>query len=186
MNVEDEGDARAIEELERSTSAERQPGEIAVIAIFLGAGVFFLYGARGYPFTTEDGLVGPGAVPITIATLYVIVMTIALVISIRSRPRPAAAAATTSPVARVLAGSRAFGINRDLLIVVGVLGVSLVAVPILGLIPALAVMSFICSWVVGRKKWWSSLIVTAGAALVTHLVFVTLLRVPLPQPLDFL
>lgn len=183
MNTED--DARALEDLEQTGASERRPGETAVIGLFLGAGVCFWVGALNLNFDDERFGVGPGAVPLVVSSLFVVVMMIAFIQSLVLRRRRSERRGGVS-WAGIKHAAGEFGFSRDLFIVVGVLVLSLLLVPVVGLIPALAAMSFVCSWLVGRKPWWSSLIVAAAAAAVIHVVFDLLLGVPVPQPLSFL
>jgi len=166
----------------------------SVVLALIGIGA--VIGGIGYGVIEEDGLIGPGFLP-TMAGGLVAVFAIGDVIG-RLRAKP------TMSEAELILGAEADAVleeevaaesdidifgrtqkqrSRMLVAVLGILVATLLLVPLLGFIISFALMLLSIAIFVEKRKWLPALAVTAAALAVTYLIFVVLLRVPLPQGL---
>ncbi|GAB2467634.1 hypothetical protein HD599_000439 [Conyzicola lurida] len=176
------------------TAVSRVAIGTSVLLALIGIGA--VIGGLGYGVIEEDGLIGPGFLP-TLAGGLVAVFAIGDVIG-RLRAKPTLSEAEIilgADAGEVLAEEKAaesdidiFGRDqkqrtRMLVAVLAILIVTLLLVPVLGFIISFALMLLAIAIFVEKRKWLPALAVTAAALAVTYLIFVVLLRVPLPQGL---
>ena len=166
----------------------------SVILALLGIGA--VIGGLSYGVIEEDGLIGPGFLP-TMAGALVAIFAIGDVIG-RLRAKP------VMSEAELILGAEADAVleeevaaesdidifgrtqkqrSRMLVAVLLILIVTLLLVPLLGFIISFALMLLSIAVFVEKRKWLPALAVTAAALAVIYLIFVVLLRVPLPQGL---
>ncbi|MGB3910210.1 MAG: tripartite tricarboxylate transporter TctB family protein [Pseudolysinimonas sp.] len=160
---------------------------VGVAAAIVGA----TYGVFG-----DDGRVGPGFLPTLTASVVAVCGGIDVVFRLRARRRSASADAAVLadeiPPAEPDATDDAvvddldiFGRSgrqrtRMLFAVLGIVMVALLLVPIIGFLPAFAIVLVGCSFFVERRKLLPSLLVSGTALVAAYLIFGVFLRVPLP------
>jgi hypothetical protein len=176
------------------TAVARVAIATSVILALLGIGA--VIGGISYGVIEEDGLIGPGFLP-TMAGGLVAIFAIGDIVS-RLRAKP------TMSEAELILGAEADAVleeevaaesdidifgrtqkqrSRMLVAVLLILIVTLLLVPLLGFIISFGLMLLSIAVFVEKRKWLPALAVTAAALAVTYLIFVVLLRVPLPQGL---
>ncbi|WP_432561886.1 tripartite tricarboxylate transporter TctB family protein [Kineococcus sp. SYSU DK003] len=162
--------------------ARRGPDGQTVATIVTGlVGALFFVLSFAYDWRLEDGSVGPAVLPRTASALLVLVSVARLVLAAR---RPAAAAA--EPAATAVEADDAPVVEevpharRKLLLVCATVLVTALAIPYLGLLVTLGVMTLFLAAYVERQPLLRSLAVAVGTLAVSYLVFVVLLQIPLP------
>jgi len=166
-------------------------GSSIVLAI---VGIAAVIGGLGYGAFQEDGLIGPGFLPVLAGGLVAVFAVGDVIGRLRAKPKMSEAELLLGPDAgdviadEVAAESDIDIFGRDqkqrtrmLVAVLAILIVTLVLVPILGFLVSFALMLLAIAIFVEKRKWLPAVGVTAGAIAVTYLIFVVLLRVPLPQ-----
>jgi putative tricarboxylic transport membrane protein len=183
-------------------SARLKVAGIAFTAVLAAVGIAAVLGGIGYGAFGEEGRIGPGFLPILAGGLVAFFALFDIIGRVRSSKTPDALelalgdALPESVETPVEDGSAVeldddldiFGRtqkqrNRMLVMVLGIVIASLLLVNVIGFLLALGLMLFACAFVVERRKWLPSLIVTIVAVATAYLVFGVLLRVPLPQGL---
>jgi Tripartite tricarboxylate transporter TctB family len=148
-------------------------GRVVLIAV----GAAFFLGSFAYDWTGDDGTIGPAVLPRTAGLLLVLVGIALVVQEVRS------GAERDDEVVGVVEGveepdpehtRRKLGV-----VLAAMLGTALL-IPITGLLPTLALLTLFLCAVVERQPLPRSLGVAAGVGVLGHLLFVVLLRVPLP------
>lgn len=176
------------------TVAARVGIAFSIVLALLGIGA--VIGGIGYGVIEEDGLIGPGFLP-TLAGGLVAIFAIGDVVGrLRARPSMSEAELILGPeagevIAEEVAAESDIDIfgrtqkqrSRMLVAVLAILVATLLLVPLLGFIISFALMLLAIAILVEKRKWLPALAVTTSALVVTYLIFVVLLRVPLPQGL---
>ncbi|OAH14004.1 tripartite tricarboxylate transporter TctB family protein [Streptomyces jeddahensis] len=159
-------------------------------------GALFFLGSFAYPWTNpEDGTIGAAALP-RVAGALLLIIGLALV---RQELRTgsvlegdggqaddglaadAPQAAEGRPDATSSSGPHEqASVHRKLITVTLVMVVTALLIPFLGMLPALALMTLFLTAVAERLPWPVALAVSAGGFVGAYLLFVVLLRVPLP------
>jgi putative tricarboxylic transport membrane protein len=148
----------------------------------------------GYGVTQDNGQVGAGFLPVALGIIMALLAGADVVLTLLERrpSRPLDELGTLAAEVDAVPDSvdevpdvDALGRtqrqrNRMLLIVSGLLVGALLLVPVLGLLLSLGLLMAAVAIVVERRRVVPSLIITAVAVGVFHLVFAVLLRVPLP------
>lgn len=165
------------------TRAGRAPEAVAYgLVTLLGAG--FVATSFGYGLRTDDGWIGPGFLPLVVGGLLVLLSAAELTRCLRASGRPAADG-TDSGDAADDEGTDIFGRTeaqrvRQLWTVAAAILVTVLVVPLLGLPVAFGALVFFISTWVERRPLRTAVVITAVSITVVHVVFVTLLGVPLP------
>lgn len=174
--------------------------EEAVAYGFLTAlGGYALLTAFDYPILTESGQVGPGLLPAVFSGLITVIsagLLLATLAGRRAKHDDGLAEIAHSVTADVSSGpddqadegldifGRTAGYRmRQLQMVTVALVVSLLLVPLVGLLVALGLFSLVASILVERRPWLSSVVITAVSLVSIYLVFAVFLEVPLPTGL---
>jgi putative tricarboxylic transport membrane protein len=178
-------------------SAQRRAG-IAWDAVLGAIGLYAVVSGFGYQVLQENGEIGPGFLPAVAGGLVALFAAIDLVNKFRRTPQhdvfddDAALIGDTAAITlrdeTELVDVDIFGRtqkqrNRMLLAVLGIIIATVALVPLLGFLISFGLMLIACAVAVERRRWLPSLIVTVVALTATYLIFVVLLRVPLPQGL---
>lgn len=155
------------------------------IARVAASGVLVVVGAvaaligSGYGFTTDNGQIGAGFMPVV---LGVVMAVLAVVATLRRPPDADAGAGTEESDIDVLGRSQRQR-NGMLALVVGLLFLALLLVPVTGLLIALGLLVVAIATIVERRHILAALLVGAIAIAVVHVVFAVLLKVPMPTGL---
>ena len=178
-------------------SAQRRAG-IAWDAVLGAIGLYAVVSGIGYQVLQENGEIGPGFLPTLSGGLVAMFAAIDLANKFRRRPRhdvfddDAALIGDTAAITlreeTELPDIDIFGRtqrqrNRMLLAVLGIIIATVALVPLIGFLISFGLMLIACAVAVERRNWLPSLIVTMVALGATYLIFVVVLRVPLPQGL---
>lgn len=172
----------------------------SLVALLVAAvGFGGIVGGLMYGPLTDKGLVGPGFMPLVSGALTLIaglcVFISSCLVNRHDHPRPGDAllqperdnpatvpddrpdneAMPEEPVHPVVARRHAVRWTF------GVIGVAIASVPLLGLLLSLTLMTGALVGVVERRPWWVMLACMLGAFLIGHVVFRTLLGIPLPR-----
>lgn len=156
----------------------RRPVLIAYGAL-TALGALFFAGSFAYPWTSpEDGTLGAGALPRTAGLL----LTLFGVLLIRQELRTGSVLEGDGHVEEgaAVTAEEAHGIRAKLIVVVVTMVVAALLVPFLGLLPALALMTLFLTAVVERRPLGQAVLVSGLVLAVSYLLFVVVLRVPLP------
>lgn len=155
----------------------------AAHTVLAAVGTLFFLGSFAYPWTTEeDGTIGPAVLP-RVAGLLLLLVALAL---LRREERSGTAlegdGGDQEPDSRA-GGEKSPGgpgSGRRLLVVAASLPCTGLLIPVLGMLPALALLTLFLTLAVERLRPWVALTASAGVLIVCYLLFVVLLRVPLP------
>ena len=159
--------------------ARREVLASRVVLIAMGA-AFFL-GSFAYDWAGDDGTVGAAVLPRTAGLLLVLVGAALVVQEVRSGAERDDEAVGVA--AGVVAGAEQpdpASTRRKLAVVLAAMLASALLIPITGLLPTLSLLTLFLCAVVERQPLLRSVGVAAGVGVVGHLLFVVLLRVPLP------
>lgn len=176
------------------TAVARVAVASSILLALIGIGA--VIGGIGYGVIEEDGLIGPGFLP-TMAGGLVAIFAIGDVVGrLRAKPSMSEAelilgAEADAVLEEEVAAESDIDIfgrtqkqrTRMLVAVLAILIATLLLVPLLGFIVSFGLMLLSIAIFVEKRKWLPALAVTAAALAVTYLIFVVLLRVPLPQGL---
>ena len=176
------------------TAVARVAVASSIVLALLGIGA--VIGGIGYGVIEEDGLIGPGFLPTMAGGLVAIFAIGDIVGRLRAKPSMSEAelilgAEADAVLEEEVAAESDIDIfgrtqkqrSRMLVAVLVILVATLLLVPLLGFIISFALMLLSIAIFVEKRKWLPALAVTAAALAVTYLIFVVLLRVPLPQGL---
>jgi putative tricarboxylic transport membrane protein len=180
------------------TAALRRYNVIAdAVLALLGAGA--VYGGVMYGLFDEDGLVSAGFLPAVCGAAIVALAIVDLVHQLTRKPEMETIAdeifesiidnvpdttdrLQTAPELDIF-GRDQKARNRQLVLVIVALVVSIALVPILGLLLSLALLMVFVSVVVERRGIIATLVITAVTIAVFYFVFAVFLGVPLPRSL---
>lgn len=156
----------------------RRPVLVAYAVLAVLGAVFFL-GSLNYPWTNpEDATIGAAALP-RVAGLLLALIGICLMIqeqrtgSVLEGDGHITEEAEHTP-------QEARTIRRKLIVVTAVMVVTALLIPVLGMLPALALMTLFLTAFVERLTWPTALATAVGVLAVAYLLFIVVLRVPLP------
>ncbi|MBA4863033.1 tripartite tricarboxylate transporter TctB family protein [Streptomyces sp. PSKA54] len=156
----------------------RQP-VLAAHATLTAVGAAFFLGSFAYPWTNpEDGTIGAGALP-RVAGLLLLLLGLSLIRqelrvgSVLEGDGQAAEAPDHTP-------EEARRTRGKLAVVIVTMVVTALLIPFLGMLPALTLMTLFLTAVVERLPLPRALAVSAGVFAVAYLLFIVVLRVPLP------
>lgn len=158
------------------------------IARVAASGVLVVVGAvaaligSGYGFTTDNGQIGAGFMPVVLGVVMAVLAVVDVVATLRRPPDADAGAGTEQSDIDVLGRSQRQR-NGMLALVVGLLFLSLLLVPVTGLLIALGLLVVAIATIVERRHILAALLVGAIAIAVVHVVFAVLLKVPMPTGL---
>lgn len=174
---------------------------IAFTAVLAAVGLAAVIGGLGYGVFGEDGLIGPGFLPVLAGGLVALFAVIDVIGRLRSRrtgsttadlvvdaAEPAAPEADLTAEADTASDVDIYGRTqaqrtRMLVAVIAILIATLFLVNVVGFILAFGLMLLACAVAVERRKLVPSLIVTVVALGAAYLIFGVMLHVPLPQGL---
>ncbi|MGW0789213.1 tripartite tricarboxylate transporter TctB family protein [Streptomyces sp. NPDC002911] len=141
-------------------------------------GLFFL-GSFAYSWTNpEDGTIGAGALPRTAGLLLLLVGLGLVSQELRSGSVLEGDGHIEESAEHTAEERRAM--RRKLVVVTAAMIVTAALIPVLGMLPALALMTLFLTAVVERMRRPAALATAAGVLVVSYLLFVVVLRVPLP------
>ena len=163
-------------------AAPRSTGEIVCAGAMLALGLFVvLYGLR-YPLF-KDGVVGPGLRPGLTGGGLAIAAAVLLWKALR--PAPAAMPEGAEGGNLSLADfsedePEAAGKPMTVAGILGMLVLAAALAPVVGLIPMMAVLVFVCVYVFERQKLWLAALLAVGTGIVSWLLFVKLFEIAMP------
>lgn len=160
------------------TETGRRPVLLAYGAL-TALGALFFAGSFAYPWTApEDGTVGSGALPRTAGLLLAVLGALL----IRQEVRTGSVLEGDGHVeeAADVSAEEAHRMRTKLIVVVVTMVVTALLVPFLGLLPALTLMTLFLTAVVERQPLTRSVLVAALVMGLSYLLFVVVLRIPLP------
>ena len=187
-----------------ATATRRVPTDAIAFAVLALIGGALVVTSFGYGIFVQGTGMGPGFLPLVIGSLLSVLASIQFARSWRAAPRGIVGRPAPLPSGRDMADlvdkAQAepsastdedidiFGRTekqriRQLWTVIAATAVCLFLVPYVGFLPALGLLALFISVVVERRSVWSAAAVTVGSLVVLHLVFHTLLKVPLPEGL---
>jgi hypothetical protein len=153
-----------------------------------------LYGQQ-YGLFNDEGEVGPGLLPVVVGSLLCFIalaLVVQAAVARRTHATPGSGAEDATATGTLTTAELDFEEEPDALgrtsrervhqlwTVFGLLFVTLLVVPLLGLIGAFGVLVLVVSAWVERRRVLPSVAVAVGACVFIYLVFVTFLRVPVP------
>lgn len=160
------------------------------IARVAASGVLVVVGAvaaligSGYGFTTDNGQIGAGFMPVVLGVVMAVLAVVDVVATLRRPPdADAGAGAGTEESDIDVLGRSQRQRNGMLALVVGLLFLALLLVPVTGLLIALGLLVVAIATIVERRHILAALLVGAIAIAVVHVVFAVLLKVPMPTGL---
>lgn len=162
-------------------------GELICAVGLLALGVFVLIYGRRYPMIA-DGVVGPGMMP-TLTGILLTVISGYLAFH-AARTIHAAGKAEAAQEKPAEAGLSLGDFNEDEggaagkpFTVAGILGMLVLCVllaPVLGLIPMLGILVFVCVAVFEREGLITAVLMSLASMVISWLLFVQLFEVPMP------
>lgn len=172
-------------------------GERLFAAFLAAVGLLAVIQGLGYGMIRDDGIVGPGFVPVIVGALLAFCGAGIVVGSLRHR-EPAAhglAGAFREQVEDIEEQARAEaeatgvaaaapdkeGSERSAALVFAGIGLVILATPWLGLVPSLGLLTFGILWGIEKVGLLRAAAVAAGMSLTVWLVFDRFLSVPLPM-----
>ncbi|GHB48516.1 hypothetical protein GCM10010377_44300 [Streptomyces viridiviolaceus] len=152
---------------------------LAAHCVLAAFGGLFFAGSFAYPWTNpEDGTIGAGALP-RVAGLLLLLIGLGLVWQeLRAGSVLEGDGHVEESVGQSDGERRAT--RRKLVVVTAAMVVTALLIPVLGMLPALAVMTLFLTAVVERMRWPAALATSVGVLVVSYLLFIVVLRVPLP------
>lgn len=141
-------------------------------------GVAFFAGSFAYDWAGDDGSVGSAAMPRVAGFL----LFLAGLVLVRQELRGGSTREADGLVVEdeQHTPEEAGKVRRKLITVVVTMVVAAALIPVIGLLPSLTSMTLFLTAVVERRPMLRSIIVTAATFAVAYLIFVVLLRIPLP------
>lgn len=164
---------------ETATRTNRRRSVLIAYGIVTLVGAFFFAFSFEYDFFRGDsGQVGPAFLP-RITAVLVMVLGLALM---RQEARSGSVLSGDSGIAESTEALDAKTV-RKLALVFGLMTVSLLLLPLVGLLVPLVALVLVLTLVVERMPLVPSLAVTAGAGALGYVLFVVVLAIPLPMGL---
>lgn len=156
-----------------------RPSVLAAHAALCAIGTFFFLGSFAYPWTSvEDGTIGPGALPRVAGLALALIGAVMLYQETRTGTLLEGDGHVEEESEHTAEEQRA--IRRKLLVVSAAIIGAGVLIPFLGILPALALMTLYLTIRVERLRLPVAITASVGVLVVCYLLFVVLLRVPLP------
>jgi len=150
--------------------------EAVAYGLLTAVGAGLVVTSFGYGLRTEDGWVGPGFLPLVIGGLLLVLSVLELTRCLRRAPATEPDDGEGTDILGRTAAERV----RQLWTVVAAIAVTVLLVPVLGLPIAFGCLVFFISAWVERRPVVAAAVITGVSVVVVHVVFVTLLGVPLP------
>ncbi|MDQ3461707.1 MAG: tripartite tricarboxylate transporter TctB family protein [Actinomycetota bacterium] len=151
-------------------------GEIACFAVLFLAGLYAVVMGLGYGVTNDDGLVGGGMVPTGAGLVLTALGGYLLVTALRGEEAPRAERDETPDIHGRTESQRV----RHLWQVFGLLLVTILLVEPLGFITAFSAFLLVVATIIEKRSFLGSLLMVVIGAATVYVLFVQLLRVPLP------
>lgn len=150
-------------------------GILVAYIVIAAVGAAFFIGSFQYSYYRTDIQVGPGYLPRYAGALLMVLGLLLVIQAVQARKDSAPTLSSK--------GLQAFNTSemRKLALVFTCIVISLLLVPVLGLIVALGLLVATLTIVVERMPAIPSALFSAGAAVVAYVVFIVVLRVPLPM-----
>ncbi len=156
-----------------------RPSVLAAHAVLCAVGTLFFLGSFAYPWTSvADGTIGPGALPRVAGLALAVIGAVMLYQEARTGTLLEGDGHVEEGSEHSAEEKRA--IHRKLVTVSAAIICAGVLIPFLGLLPALALMTLYLTIRVERLRPPVALTASIGVLVVCYLLFVVLLRVPLP------
>lgn len=138
----------------------------------------------GYDVTKEDGQIGAGFMPVVLGCVMAVLAVIDVIGSLRGRTEETETAEDDAEEGDLdVLGRTQRQRNRMLVLVVAMMVLALLLVPVTGLLIALGLLVVGIATVVERRHVLAALLVGAVTIAVVQVVFVVLLKVPMPTGL---
>jgi hypothetical protein len=150
---------------------------LASRVVLIAVGAAFFLGSFAYDWSGDDGTIGPAVLPRTAGLLLVLVGIALVAQELRS------GAERDDEAVGVIAAAEQpdpADTRRKLAVVLAAMLATALLIPITGLLPTLSLLTLFLCAVVERQPLLRSVGVATGVGLLGHLLFVVLLRVPLP------
>jgi putative tricarboxylic transport membrane protein len=162
-----------------SPASRRRRPVLAAHLVLTAFGAVFFLGSFAYPWVNpQDGTIGAGVLP-RVAGLLLLLIGLGLVRqelrggSVLEGDGHVEAAESHSPDERRT-------IRRKLVVVTAAMVVTALLIPVLGMLPALALLTLFLTAVVERMRLPVALATSVGVLVVSYVLFILVLRVPLP------
>ncbi|MGH3368064.1 MAG: tripartite tricarboxylate transporter TctB family protein [Nocardioidaceae bacterium] len=155
-------------------------GEVVTYGALTATGVLAAVLGSGYGVITPQGRVGPGMVPTVCGCLLAALGAVLVVRAVRERAQSLSGGEGDRDEKDIFGRTERERV-RHLWLVFGLLLAAIYAVSLVGFLAAFGAFVFVVSAWVERRRIISAATITAGACAFIYLVFVLLLRVPLPQ-----
>jgi hypothetical protein len=157
----------------------RRRSVLTAHAVLAALGGLFFAGSFSYPWTNpEDGTVGAGALPRVAGLLLLLIGTGLVRQEVRGGSVLEGDGHIEESTCHTAAQRRE--IRRKLVVVTAAMAVTGLLIPVLGMLPSLALMTLFLTAVVERMRRPVALATAAGVLAVSYALFVVVLRVPLP------
>lgn len=150
-------------------------GILIAYAVITLIGAAFFVGSFEYSLYRGENQVGPAVLPRYVSGLLVFLGVLLVIQEVRVGSRLAGDSGIETETSSLTPKT-----IRKLLIVFGVMILTLILVPLLGLLPSLVLLIPLLTIWVERMPVMTSLIVTLVAAMAAYLIFIVFLRVPMP------
>lgn len=165
-------------------------GEFVCAAGLLALGVFVLIYGHRYP-VIADGVVGPGMMPTLTGLMLTVISAYLTFHAARASLAAGRAKGDTGGAKPAETGLSLSDFNEDEggaagkpVTVAGILGMLVLCVllaPVLGLIPMLGILVFVCVAVFEREGMVTAVLMSAASMAISWLLFVWLFEVPMPE-----
>lgn len=145
--------------------------------VLIAVGAAFFLGSFAYDWAGDDGTIGAAVLPRTAGLLLVLVGAALVVQEVRS------GAERDDEAVGVVGGAEPpdpAQTRRKLAVVLAAMLATALLVPITGLLPTLSLLTLFLCATVERQPLLRSVGLAVGVGVLGHLLFVVLLRVPLP------
>ncbi|MBR8744278.1 tripartite tricarboxylate transporter TctB family protein [Nocardiopsis sp. MG754419] len=156
-----------------------RPSVLAAHAVLCAVGTVFFLGSFAYPWTTvEDGTVGPGALPRVAGLALALIGALMLLREMRTGTILEGDGHVEEDSEHAAEEQRT--VRRKLIVVSITIVCAGALIPFLGMLPTLALLTLFLTLRVERLRPPVALAASFGVLVVCYLLFVVLLRVPLP------
>ena len=151
-------------------------GEIACFAVLFLVGLYAVVMGLGYGVTNDEGLVGGGMVPTGAGLVLTVLGGYLLVMALRADEGPRVERDETPDIHGRTETERVHHLWQ----VFGLLLVTILLIELLGFITAFAAFLLVTATIIERRPFLPSLLLVVIGAATVYVLFVQLLRVPLP------